>query len=60
MAEPPPQDRAVSIDDVLRLLDECSSWLQTHEVAETKEEHGAIEQLIVRLTLRIVRILSHL
>ncbi|GAA5966297.1 hypothetical protein JCM3765_005247 [Sporobolomyces pararoseus] len=52
-APPPPADRAVSIDDVLRLLDECSTWLQTDAKINSEEEREAIEQLILRLTLRI-------
>ncbi|GAA5990382.1 hypothetical protein JCM5350_003678 [Sporobolomyces pararoseus] len=52
-APPPPADRAVSIDDVLRLLDECSTWLQSDATYDTEEERPAVEQLIGRLTLRI-------
>ncbi|GAA5905135.1 uncharacterized protein JCM6883_004977 [Sporobolomyces salmoneus] len=47
------QDRSVSIDDVLRLLDECSIWLQTETKAETEEEREALDQLILRVSLRI-------
>ncbi|GAA6024987.1 hypothetical protein JCM11491_002812 [Sporobolomyces phaffii] len=49
----PPKDRAISIDDVLRLLDESSHWLQTRGVAHTDDERDAVERLLLRVTLRI-------
>ncbi|GAA5875576.1 hypothetical protein JCM16303_000672 [Sporobolomyces ruberrimus] len=56
-AEPTPRpapDRTVSIDDVLRLLDEASAWLQSHRVDDPIPEiQEAWAQLTLRVALRI-------
>lgn len=54
--EPPP--RSVSIDDVLRLLDGCLAWLQSKDATETVDR-ATLDELILRVTLRIVRFLLH-
>lgn len=48
------KDRTVSIDDVLRLLDECSTWIQSEARVETEQEEDALNELAHRVRLRIV------
>ncbi|GAA5843527.1 hypothetical protein JCM11251_001646 [Rhodosporidiobolus azoricus] len=59
LAQPPPAERTVSVDDVLKALDEALQWLnEQREGAEEKEGQGemteqAREALITRVTMRI-------
>ncbi|GAA6003296.1 hypothetical protein JCM10207_001849 [Rhodosporidiobolus poonsookiae] len=52
-AAEPPQERVVSVDDVLRALDEALKWLQDPSGAARGIEEAVREALVARLTMRI-------
>lgn len=52
-----PQERTVSVDDVLRDLDEALQWVQEAQASAEKwaQDEKVLEQLRLRLMMRIVR-----